>query len=164
VASQHPDIQLSAATLPVGAGEAAAGAGSSASVNPHETASVQIANRSRIGIPPRRCRLPAKHPPERPDRQAGAARRRALTSGPEAVMVFHMKTTLVIDDGVFTRLKAEAARSGTTMSALVEAALRSFLERPSPKRRLPPLPSASMGVARVDIADRDALYRTMEED
>jgi hypothetical protein len=79
-------------------------------------------------------------------------------------MVFHMKTTLVIDDGVFTRLKAEAARSGTTMSALVEAALRSFLERPSPKRRLPPLPSASMGVALVDIADRDALYRTMEED
>ncbi|MFN8582881.1 MAG: ribbon-helix-helix protein, CopG family [Gemmatimonadaceae bacterium] len=35
----------------------------------------------------------------------------------------HMKTTLNIDDSVMARLKREAARSGRTMSELVETAL-----------------------------------------
>ena len=43
-----------------------------------------------------------------------------------------MKTTLNIDDTVMQRLREEAARRGTTMSALVEAALRSVLARPTP--------------------------------
>jgi Ribbon-helix-helix protein, copG family len=77
-------------------------------------------------------------------------------------MVSHMKTTLVIDDTVLERLRQEAARQGRTISELVEAALRSFLER-SPKRRpLPPLPSFDSGGAFVDISDREALYQAME--
>lgn len=76
-------------------------------------------------------------------------------------MVFHMKTTLVIDDQVMTRLKQEAARQDTTISALVEAALRAFLRRPRRKADLPPLPSFRGGVPKVDIADREALDEAM---
>jgi len=42
-------------------------------------------------------------------------------------MVSHMKTTLNIDDTVMKRLREEAVRRGTTMSALVEAGLRLVL-------------------------------------
>ena len=79
-----------------------------------------------------------------------------------ADMVFHMKTTLVIDDQVMTRLKEEAARQGTTISALVEAALRSFLKAPRRHPSLPRLPAFDTGGALVDINDREALYEVME--
>lgn len=80
-------------------------------------------------------------------------------------MVFHMKTTLVIDDAIMVRLKAEAARRGTTISALVEGALRRMLEAPSkPAPTLPPLPTFDGGEMRVDVADREALYAAMEGD
>jgi hypothetical protein len=74
-----------------------------------------------------------------------------------------VKTTLSIDDAVMARLRQEAARRGCTMSELVEAALRLLLE-PSRRRttELPPLPTFRSGGARVDIADRDALYQAME--
>ena len=83
-------------------------------------------------------------------------------------MVFHMKTTLNIDDSVMQRLREEAARRGTTMSALVEAGLRRVLA-PSvatsePLPHLPPLPTWDSGGHLVDIDDRDALYRAMEEE
>jgi len=79
-------------------------------------------------------------------------------------MVFHMKTTLVIDDRVMVRLKQEAAKSGKTISELVEAALRSMLDRQSrtSDEDLPPLPSFHGGQPLVDIGDRDALYQAME--
>ena len=78
-----------------------------------------------------------------------------------------MKTTLNIDDTVMQRLREEAARRGTTMSALVEAGLRRVLagntqiedRRKSP----PPLPTWKSGGLRVDIADREVLYRMMDE-
>lgn len=78
-------------------------------------------------------------------------------------MVFHMKTTLNIDDTVMQRLREEAARRGVTMSELVEAALRRILfasERP--RAELPELPRWHGGGARVDVADREALYDAME--
>jgi hypothetical protein len=79
-------------------------------------------------------------------------------------MVFHMKTTLIIDDRVMVRLREEAARRGETISNLVESALRLLLE-PSPETtgELPALPSFDGGGALVDIADRDALYKAMEQ-
>lgn len=77
-------------------------------------------------------------------------------------MVIHMKTTLTIDDGVMARLRRESARTGRTMSELVEMALRQLLQaRPDPVE-LQPLPSFESGGALVDLADRDALYRAME--
>jgi hypothetical protein len=77
-------------------------------------------------------------------------------------MVFHMKTTLVIDDRVMARLREEAARQGKTISELVEVALRLMLQAQKTKQDIPPLPSFNSGGYLVDIADRDALYQAME--
>jgi len=78
-------------------------------------------------------------------------------------MVFHMKTTLIIDDGIFRAIKAKAARDGTTISAQVEAALRLLLRGLAKPRGLKPLPTFRSGLL-VNIDDRDELYRAMEED
>jgi hypothetical protein len=79
-------------------------------------------------------------------------------------MVFHLKTTLNIDDGVMMRLRQEAVRQGRTMSELVEAALRLLFQsgRQKSKEKLLPLPSFRGGRTKVDIADRSALYDLME--
>lgn len=77
-------------------------------------------------------------------------------------MSFHMKTTLQIDDGVMRDLKVRAAREGRTMSELVEAALRRLLDERPAGMDLPPLP-VMMARELVDVSDRDALYRAMEE-
>jgi ribbon-helix-helix CopG family protein len=78
-------------------------------------------------------------------------------------MVFHMKTTLLIDDAVMAQLKREAARQGRTMSELVETALRLLFRSPrSTPRPLSKLPVFDSGGHLVDIADRDALYQAME--
>ena len=79
-------------------------------------------------------------------------------------MVFHMKTTLNIDDTVMARLRQEAARQRKTMSELVEAALRLLFHsaQQSKKKRLRQLPTWRGGKPRVDIADRNALYDFME--
>ncbi len=80
-------------------------------------------------------------------------------------MLIHMKTTLVIDDGVMRRLKAEAARQRRTMSELVDAALRAFLDhRRGPAPELPPLPTFHGGRLLVDIANREALYTVLDAD
>lgn len=78
-------------------------------------------------------------------------------------MVEHpMKTTLNIDDSVMARLKREAARQGRTMSELVESALRLLFQMRRKHPDLPPLPSFESGGARVDVADREALYDAMD--
>ena len=74
-------------------------------------------------------------------------------------MVIHMKTTLNIDDTLMRRLRQEAARRDTTMTALVEAGLRIVLADPDAAAGetgdLPPLPSWSSGGQLVDISDRE---------
>ena len=77
-------------------------------------------------------------------------------------MACPMKTTLRIDDRVMERLRREAARRHTTMSELVETALRLLLRTTHEPRSLPPLPSFDGGGALVDVADRDALERAMD--
>ncbi len=83
-------------------------------------------------------------------------------------MVFHMKTTLNIDDIVMRRLRREAARRDTTMSALVEAGLRMVLADHGAAEDeagdLPPLPSWNSGGQLVDISNREELYRAMEDE
>lgn len=78
-------------------------------------------------------------------------------------MVFHMKTTWTIDDGVLKRLKREAALRRCTMSELVESALRRLLriERASASKP-PSLPTWNSGGALVDVSDREALFSAME--
>ncbi len=81
-------------------------------------------------------------------------------------MVFHMKTTLNIDDSVMSRLREVAARRGTTMSELVEAGLRLILDEKvgtGPASELPRLPTWSSGGALVDVSNREALYAVMDE-
>ncbi len=77
-------------------------------------------------------------------------------------MVYHMKTTLNIDDTVMSQLRREAARQGRTMSEMVETALRLLLQSRKGRNDLPPLPTMKSGGALVDVADRDALYQAME--
>ena len=79
-------------------------------------------------------------------------------------MVTHMKTTLNIDSGVMRDLKAEAARRGTTMSALVESALRRMLQPEPYEPDLPPLPTFHGGRELVDVSDRQALYRVFDQE
>ena len=75
----------------------------------------------------------------------------------------NMKTTLSLNRTLLQQLRREAAQKGTTMSALVETALRlMFLERSKPKKKLRPLPTFDSGGALVDVADRDRLYDAME--
>lgn len=74
-----------------------------------------------------------------------------------------MKTTLNIDDQIMIELKREAARQRTTMSDLVEGALRAMLKPDAKLPRLPRLPTFDGGGALVDIANRDVLYAAMEE-
>lgn len=80
--------------------------------------------------------------------------------------VNHMKTTLVIHDVVMKRLKEEAARRGTTISELVESAIRLFLDEVdrAEERELPPLPTYEGGELLVDVSDREALDRIFDED
>jgi len=81
-------------------------------------------------------------------------------------MVIHMKTTLNIDDTVMQRLREEAARRSTTISALVEAGLRRILDDPpaeEKRRGMPPLPSWKGGPFLIDISNRDEMYRAFDE-
>jgi hypothetical protein len=78
-------------------------------------------------------------------------------------MVFHMKTTLNIDDTVMAELKREAVRQDRTMSDLVETALRLFFRAQRKRTKIPPLPKFRGGRELVDIADRDALYDAMDD-
>ena len=59
-----------------------------------------------------------------------------------------MKTTLNIDDRLVRELHEEAARRGTTMSALVEAGLRRILEERVPDRTGPGHSAAAAHPAR----------------
>ena len=77
-------------------------------------------------------------------------------------MVFHMKTTLNIDDTVMAELKREAARQDRTMSDLVETALRLLFRSQRKRGAIPALPTFRSGGTLVDIAERDALYHAME--
>ena len=78
-----------------------------------------------------------------------------------------MKTVIEIDETVERRLREEAERQNTTVSDLVDAMLRLGLAMPEPAgtdpKPLPPLPTWRSGGFRVDIADRKALYRVLDE-
>ncbi len=76
-------------------------------------------------------------------------------------MLIPMKTTLILPDSLVRSLKRRAVERGTTLSQVVAEALRRGLQK-EPETDLPPLPVHPLGVARVDVADRDALYQAME--
>lgn len=75
-------------------------------------------------------------------------------------MIIPMKTTLILPDNLVRALKRRAADRGTTLSEVVAEALRRGLAKETESPLLP-LPVHSLGAARVDIADRDALAQAM---
>ncbi|MBI2981312.1 MAG: hypothetical protein HYY44_03280 [Deltaproteobacteria bacterium] len=76
-----------------------------------------------------------------------------------------MKTTLVINDLFFRRIKAIAAKKRKTLSEVVESLLRLGLaqEGQTGRTSLSKLPEYKAGRCRVEISDRDALYQVMEK-
>ena len=79
-------------------------------------------------------------------------------------MLFHMRTTLAIDDGLFRELKRRAAAENRTLSEITQEALRRGLVRPGRIRRRTRLRlrSFAMGAPRVDVADRNQLYHVLD--
>jgi Ribbon-helix-helix protein, copG family len=78
-----------------------------------------------------------------------------------------MRTTIRIDDALYRRAKAHAARTGRTVSEVIEDAVRETL-RPRPARapkELPVLPvyGGSGVIPGVEIADSRALRDRMDE-
>ena len=80
-------------------------------------------------------------------------------------MIFHMRTTLVIDQALFRHLKRLAAEQGRTLSGVTQDVLRlglASLRQPGPRTRVK-LPSFSMGRPAVDVADRSRLLDLLDE-
>jgi metal-responsive CopG/Arc/MetJ family transcriptional regulator len=46
-----------------------------------------------------------------------------------------MRATITLDDGLLERLKKRAAESGTSVSGLIERAVRPLLQASAPRRR-----------------------------
>ena len=89
---------------------------------------------------------------------------RCLTGFHIIDMVFHMKTTLMIPDRVFAEIKKEAARQKATLSEVVEAALRLYLQRVNEHPKPPALGSFDGGRCLVDISDREKLYEFFDSE
>jgi hypothetical protein len=78
-----------------------------------------------------------------------------------------VRTTVRIDDALYRRAKAFAARTGRTVGEVIEDALRSSLQpRRQTQAELPELPVFGGGgtMPGVDIADNAALRDLMDED
>jgi hypothetical protein len=77
-----------------------------------------------------------------------------------------MRTTLNLDDRIVEAAKRYAAREGTSLTAVIDRALRQFLasQRRTPHDFRLELKIRSTRVRPgVDMEDRDALYDLMEE-
>jgi len=76
-----------------------------------------------------------------------------------------MRTTVRLDDRLLRQLKEHAARSGRTLTAVIDEALRQFLARGDGRKDLPPFRvSTFKGRLRpdVDLDDSAALLELME--
>jgi hypothetical protein len=76
-----------------------------------------------------------------------------------------MRTTLNLDDRLVAAAKRYAAREGSTLTAVIDAALRQFLapsRRPSRSFRLDLKVRSTTALPGVDLEDRNALYDLME--
>jgi len=79
--------------------------------------------------------------------------------------MYAMRTTLNLDDVLIRKAKRQAAGAGTTLTRVIEEALRQYLApaRPPGKAfRLTLLTRKGRPVPGVNLADRDNLYERME--
>jgi hypothetical protein len=77
-----------------------------------------------------------------------------------------MRTTLNLDDRLVAAAKRRAAREGTTLTAVIDAALRQYLAPPrraSPSFRLDLKVRSTTVLPGVDLEDRDALHELLGE-
>lgn len=78
-----------------------------------------------------------------------------------------MRTTITINDALYAQAKVQAARSGSTVGEILEAALQAWLQRREALAAapLPDLPVHGGGVLRpgVDLDDLSAL-RSLSDD
>ena len=76
-----------------------------------------------------------------------------------------MRTTVRIDEALYRRVKAEAGRTGRTVSQLFEDALRAALRPRQSQQDLPPLVTygGSGVVPGVDLTDSAHLLELMDE-
>lgn len=56
-----------------------------------------------------------------------------------------MRTTITINDYIFAKLKKRAADSGTSMSRLIEQAVRLLMQGPAPKKHQEPFKLVTFG-------------------
>jgi ribbon-helix-helix CopG family protein len=78
-----------------------------------------------------------------------------------------VRTTITIEEELYRRLKASAARQGRTVSDLIGDAVRDALRpRRGPVTDLPPLPTygGSGVMPGVDLADLRSLVDVMDQD
>jgi hypothetical protein len=76
-----------------------------------------------------------------------------------------MRTTLDLDEVLIRAAKRRATDEGTTLTAVIEEALRQYLAPAPPggrRFRLKLLTKRGRPVPGVNLADRDALYERME--
>lgn len=79
-------------------------------------------------------------------------------------MLLHMRTTLIIDDAIFLRLKKLAAEQNRPLSQVTQDVLqRGLREARAPRERKGVrLPAFAMGRPLVDVADRNQLYDVLD--
>ena len=79
-----------------------------------------------------------------------------------------MKTTFNINDVLMQQLREEAARRNVTMTEIVESGIRYMIANGECKRfkrkEMKPLPSWNSGGAKVDISNREELYKIFDAD
>ena len=93
---------------------------------------------------------------------------KALQTSAYDGMLICMRTTLNLPDGLVAQAKAQAAASGQTLTSLIEQGLRLVLQKhdvPCPAAP-EPLPAYGHPAGRilVDLGDRDAVWRALDED
>jgi hypothetical protein len=77
-----------------------------------------------------------------------------------------MRTTLSIDDDLYRRAKAAAAMRGSSVTSLIEDALRRALDAPTTPAQVPELPIARESggpLPGIDLHDARALAAVLDE-
>ena len=80
-------------------------------------------------------------------------------------MLEHMRTTLNIADDLMKKVKKRASESGTTITEIVEEALRAAVAGQTPRAARFSLtwhPVSGRTLPGIDLGDRDSLYQAME--
>jgi hypothetical protein len=77
-----------------------------------------------------------------------------------------MRTSMNLPDGLLAAAKKRAEAESTTVTGLVERALRDLLAKPSAGTSVEPLPTYDVPQSRllVDLSDHDALYAALDAD